>query len=362
MVKKKVTKKAVRKEIVKKPIKKETVRKHLVKTASIKKSSPPQMIKHPILKSTREGFGEALVELGKINKNVVALCGDLTESVRATEFAKQHPERFFQCGVAEANMVGMAAGLALEGKIPFVTSFGSFVPNRCLDHIRQSVCYNQVNVKFASTHCGLITGEDGATHQPLEDIAIMRALPGMTILVPADFNEAKKAALAAARVHGPVYIRLTRPGTEMLTSERSEFKLGKLSVLKEGKDLAIISCGPILEQVMLAAKELEKKKIKVKVVNCHTLKPIDAEGLVMAACETGAVLTVEDHQVYGGLGGAVAEVLGQRVSVPLEILGVKNSFGESGKPLELLKKHGLDYISITAAAEKLLKRKQGLLP
>ncbi len=362
MAKKKAIKKAVRKVIVKKPIKKETTRKLVAKIVPIKKPLIKQVMKHPALKSTREGFGEAISDLGIANKNVVVLCADLTESVRVNDFAKHHPARFFQCGVAEANMVGMAAGLALEGKIPFVTSFGSFVPNRCLDHIRQSVCYNQTNVKFASTHCGLITGEDGATHQPLEDIAIMRALPGMTVLVPADFNEAKKATLAAARVHGPVYIRLTRPGTEMITSERSEFKLGKLSVLREGKDLAIIGCGPILEQVMLAAKELEKKKIKVKVVNCHTLKPIDVEGLVAMARETGAVLTVEDHQVYGGLGGAVAEVLRQRISVPLEILGVKNSFGESGKPLELLKKHGLDFISIAAAAEKLLKRKQGLLP
>lgn len=362
MAKKKVTKKVVRKAAVKKLIKKEVVRKIAAKSVPMKRPVTKLLVKHQTLKSTRDGFGEALIELGKVNKNIVVLCADLTESVRATEFAKQYPERFFQCGVAEANMVGMAAGLALEGKIPFVTSFGSFVPNRCLDHIRQSVCYNQANVKFVSTHCGLITGEDGATHQPLEDIAIMRALPGMTVLVPADFNEAKKATLAAARVHGPVYIRLTRPGTEMITSERSEFKLGKLSVLGEGKDLTIIGCGPILEQVMLAAKELEKKKIKVKVVNCHTLKPIDAEGLAAAARETGAVLTVEDHQVYGGLGGAVAEVLGQRISVPLEILGVKNSFGESGKPLELLRKHGLDAISIAAAAEKLLKRKQGLLP
>ena len=362
MVKKKITKKVVKKAVVKKPIKKETVRKPAAKTISIKKPAVKLLTKHQTLKSTREGFGEAILELGKTNKNVVVLCADLTESVRANEFAKLYSERFFQCGVAEANMVGMAAGMALDGKIPFVTSFGSFVPNRCLDHIRQSVCYNQANVKFASTHCGLITGEDGATHQPLEDIAIMRALPGMTVLVPADFNEAKKATLAAARVHGPVYIRLTRPGTEMITSERSEFKLGKLSVLKEGKDLAIIGCGPILEQVLLAVKELGKKKINVKVVNCHTLKPIDAEGLVAIARETGAILTVEDHQVYGGLGGAVAEVLGQRFSVPLEIFGVKNSFGESGKPLELLKKHGLDSISIAAAAEKLLKRKQGLLP
>ncbi len=362
MAKKKVTKKAVRKRIVKKLIKKETVRKPAAKIVPIKRPMIKQLVKYPSSKSTREGFGEAISDLGIANKNVVVLCADLTESVRVNDFAKQHQARFFQCGVAEANMVGMAAGLALEGKIPFVTSFGSFVPNRCLDHIRQSVCYNQANVKFASTHCGLITGEDGATHQPLEDIAIMRALPGMTVIVPADFNEAKKATMAAVRVHGPVYIRLTRPGTEMITSERSEFKLGKLSVLREGKDLTIVGCGPILEQVMLAAKELEKKKIKVKVVNCHTLKPIDAEGLVVIARETGAVLTIEDHQVYGGLGGAVAEVLGQRIPVPLEILGVKNSFGESGKPLELLKKHGLDYISIAAAAEKLLKRKQGLLP
>ena len=362
MTKKKITKKVVKKAVVKKPAKKETLRKPTAKTISIKKPAVKLLTKHQILKSTREGFGEAILELGKANKNVVVLCADLTESVRASEFAKIYPERFFQCGVAEANMTGMAAGLALEGKIPFVTSFGSFVPNRCLDHIRQSVCYNQANVKFASTHCGMITGEDGATHQPLEDIAIMRALPGMTVLAPADFNEAKKATLAAARVHGPVYIRLTRPGTEAITSERNKFRLGKLSVLKEGKDLAIIGCGPILEQVLLAAKELEKKKIKVKIVNCHTLKPIDAEGLVAVAKETGAVLTVEDHQVYGGLGGAVAEVLGQRIFVPLDILGVKNSFGESGKPLELLKKHGLDSISIAAAAEKLLKRKQGLLP
>lgn len=295
------------------------------------------------MKSTRDGFGEAILELAKTNKNIVALTADLTESVRLDEFEKQFPKRFFQCGVAEANMVGLAAGLALEGKIPFASTFGAFLPNRCLDHIRQSVCYNNANVKLVATHCGLITGPDGATHQALEDIAIMRALPNTTVIVPGDFQEAKQAVLASAKINGPVYIRLTRPKTEDFS--KGKFQVGKGSILKSGKDLTIIGCSPVLYQALLAAQELQGK-IDVEVINLSTIKPIDRNLIIKTAKKTKKIITLEDHQINGGLGSAVAEVLSEHYPVKIKRLGVNNSFGESGTPEELLRKHGLDAQSI----------------
>ena len=295
------------------------------------------------MKSTRDGFGEAVVELASKDKRIVALTADLTPSVRLVEFERKFPNRFFQCGVAEANMIGMAAGLALEGKIAFASTFGVFMPNRCLDHIRQSICYNNANVKMVATHCGLITGPDGATHQALEDIAIMRALPNTIVLVPGDFNEAKKAVRAAAKVKGPVYIRLTRPKTEDFSS--GDFKIGKGNVLKKGKDISIIGCGPVLNEALTAADKL-KGKVSVEVINMASVKPIDKNLIIKTAKKTGKVITLEDHQINGGLGSAVAEVLGENYPVKMIRLGVRNSFGESGKSEELLKKHGLDVGSL----------------
>ncbi|MBW2963489.1 transketolase family protein [Candidatus Woesearchaeota archaeon] len=298
------------------------------------------------MRATRDGFGEAIVELAEKDKRIVALTADLTPSVKLENFEKKFPNRFFQCGVAEANMIGMAAGLALEGKIPFASTFGVFMPNRCLDHIRQSVCYNNVNVKLVATHCGLITGPDGATHQALEDVAIMRALPNTIVLVPGDFTEAKKAVKAAAKVKGPVYIRLTRPKTEDFS--KGDFKIGKGTVLRQGKDVSVIGCGPVLYQAILAAEKL-KGKVDVEIVNMASIKPIDTNLIVKTAKKTGKVITIEDHQINGGLGSAVAEVLGENYPVKMIRLGVRNSFGESGSPDELLKKHGLD-------AESMVKR------
>ncbi|MEW5896760.1 MAG: transketolase family protein [Nanoarchaeota archaeon] len=303
-----------------------------------------------LMRATREGFGEAIVELAKEDKRIVALTGDLTESVRLEEFEKKFPSRFFQCGVAEANMIGMAAGMALEGKIPFTATFGVFMPNRCLDHIRQSVCYNNANVKMVATHCGLITGEDGATHQALEDIAIMRALPNTTVLVPCDFEEAKRVVKAAAKIEGPIYIRLTRPGTENFS--QGNFNVGKGVVLREGKDVSVIGCGPVLYQALLAAEKL-KGEIDVEVINLHTIKPIDEELIIKTAKKTDKIVTIEDHQINGGLGSAVAEVLSGKYPVFVKRMGVQNRFGESGKSDELLKAFGLDADSVVEAVREL---------
>ena len=285
------------------------------------------------MKSTREGYGEIIVELARKNKNIVALSADLTESVRLAEFEKNFPERFFQCGVAEANMVGMAAGLALEGKIPFVSSFAVFVPNRCLDHIRQSVCYTNANVKIVSTHAGCITGPDGATHQALEDIAIMRALPNMTVIVPCDYGQAKKAITAVVNHKGPVYVRLARPKTPDLPKQ--PFKIGKANVLRKGKNVTIIACGPILYEALEAGK-----KANATVINCHTIKPLDKTTILKYAKNSKKIITVEDHQINGGLGGAVAELLGENHPVKLKRIGA-DGFGESGSEEELKKKFGL---------------------
>lgn len=290
------------------------------------------------MKSTREGYGEAIVELAKKNKNIVALSADLTESVRLSEFEKKFPDRFFQCGVAEANMVGMAAGLALEGRIPFVSSFAVFVPNRCLDHIRQSVCYTNANVKIVSTHAGLITGPDGATHQALEDIAIMRVLPNIAVIVPCDYDQAKKAIAAVVKHKGPVYVRLTRPKTEELPKQ--PFRIGKANVLRKGKNIAIIACGPVVYEALEAGK-----KANATVINCHTIKPLDKATILKYAKKSKKIVTVEDHQIHGGLGGAVAELLGENHPVKLKRIGA-DGFGESGSEEELKKKFGLTVSNI----------------
>lgn len=306
---------------------------------------------------SRNGFGEGLLHLGQHNKDVVALTGDLAESARILDFAKKYPERFVECGVAEQNMMGVAAGLALAGKTPFVASYATFSPGRSWDQLRVSVAYSQANVKVAGHHTGLSVGPDGATHQALEDIAIVRTLPNMTVVVPCDSIEARKTTIALGTTAGPAYFRLGREKTPVMTTEESPFTIGKASVMKEGSDVALIGSGPILYNGLMAALELEKLGINVLVINNHTIKPIDVETIVWAAKLTGAVVTLEEHQVMGGAGSAVAEVLAQNFPVPIEMIGMQDSFGESGEPEQLMKKFHMDTESIKAAIKKVLTRK-----
>lgn len=306
---------------------------------------------------TRNGFGEALLQLGEHNKDVVALTGDLAESTRVLDFAKKYPDRFIECGVAEQNMMGVAAGLALAGKTPFVASYATFSPGRSWDQLRVSVAYSMANVKVAGSHTGLSVGPDGATHQALEDIAIVRTLPNMTVIVPCDSIEARKTTLALGGTLGPAYFRLSREKTPVMTTEESPFSVGKATVFKEGSDVALIASGPILYNGLMAALELEKLGINVLVINNHTIKPIDVETIVWAAKLTGAVVTLEEHQVMGGAGSAVAEVLAQHHPVPIEMVGMQDSFGESGEPNQLMKKFHMDTESIKAAIKKVLTRK-----
>ncbi|OGE85082.1 MAG: transketolase [Candidatus Doudnabacteria bacterium RIFCSPHIGHO2_02_FULL_46_11] len=307
---------------------------------------------------TRNGYGEGLVELGQSNPNVVVLSADLAESTRAKAFGEKYPERFFELGVAEQNMMGVATGLALSGKIPFVSSYATFSPGRNWDQLRVSVCYSEANVKVAGSHAGLSVGPDGATHQALEDIAIARVLPNLTVIVPCDAIEAKKVTLAAAKHQGPVYFRLGRAETPVFTTIDTPFEIGKAVILKDGTDVSIIGCGQLVYEGLLAAEELSKKGINARVINCHTIKPIDKETIIAAARETGAVVTIEEHQIHGGLGGAVAEVLGANMPVPMEIMGVSDHFGESGEPRQLLEKYHLLAPDIVRAAEQVIKRKK----
>lgn len=306
---------------------------------------------------SRNGFGEGLLHLGEHNKDVVALTGDLAESTRVLDFAKEYPERFVECGVAEQNMMGVAAGLALAGKTPFVASYATFSPGRSWDQLRVSVAYSQANVKVAGHHTGLSVGPDGATHQALEDIAIVRTLPNMTVVVPCDTIEARKTTIALGGTAGPAYFRLGREKTPVMTTEDSPFSVGKAYVMKEGSDVALIGSGPILYNGLMAALELEKLGINVLVINNHTIKPIDVETIVWAAKLTGAVVTLEEHQVMGGAGSAVAEVLVKHFPVPIEMIGMQDSFGESGQPDELMKKFHMDTESIKTAIKKVLTRK-----
>jgi len=301
--------------------------------------------------STRQGYGQALLELGKENNKVVALSADLVESTCVTAFAETYPTRFFQCGVAEQNMISMAAGLALEGWIPFASSFGVFLPMRCLDQIRMSVCYNQANVKMVATHCGLATGEDGATHQALEDVAALRAIPGITIIEPCDYVQALKATKAAAKFKGPVYLRLHRGKFVGITSEKDNLEIGKAQVLQKGEQVTIIGSGPVLTEVLKASAELH---FKPEIINCHTIKPLDEKTIFVSAEKTGKVLVIQDHQVHGGLGGAVAELLSQKLPTKMAIIGMPDKFGESGKPEELWEKYGLSAKNIKKEIKKLL--------
>lgn len=304
---------------------------------------------------TRNGYGEGLVEAGNKDKNVVVLCCDLTDSTRSKAFKEKFPDRFIEVGVAEQNMAGLAAGMALNGLIPFCSSYAVFNPGRNWDQIRVSVCYNEANVKIVGAHAGISVGPDGATHQGLEDIAITRCLPNMTVLAPCDYLETKKATLAAAKIKGPVYLRFAREKTPVFTTNKTPFKVGRAEVFKEGNDITIISFGPLVYEALKAAKDLQKQKIDAEVINCHTIKPIDIKTIVKSAKKTGKVVTIEEHQIYGGLGGAVAEVLAQNQPVPMQIIGMPDSFGESGEPQQLLDKYGMNVFEIIKAVKKLMK-------
>ena len=306
---------------------------------------------------TRNGYGDALVELGDTNPNVMVLTGDLSESTRANGFQKKYPKRFVECGVAEQNMMGVAAGLALSGKIPFVSSYAVFVPGRNWDQFRVSVCYTEANVKVAGAHAGISVGPDGATHQALEDIAITRVLPNLTVVVPCDYQETKKATIALAEMVGPAYFRFAREKTPVITTEKTPFEIGKAIVLQEGKDVTIAGCGPLLFEALVAAKQLESDGISCEIINCHTLKPFDEATLVKSVKKTGCCVTVEEHQITGGLAGAVSETLGRNHPVPIENIGMPNHFGESGEPKELLEKYGMTAKYIVAAVKKVMKRK-----
>ncbi|RME53887.1 transketolase family protein [Candidatus Woesearchaeota archaeon] len=305
-------------------------------------------------KALRDGFGEGILLAAKRNKNVVALSADLTESNRLSAFKKKFPERFIEVGVAEQNLIGLAAGMAHAGKIPFAASFAAFSPGRSWDQIRVSVCYSKANVKIYGGHAGLTVGEDGATHQALEDIAIMRVLPEMIVIAPADATEMKKAVLAAAKHKGPVYLRGGREKTESVTREKDPFTIGKANVLRKGSDITIVACGLMVKAALDAARILTKAGIEAEVINMHTIKPLDTKTLLSSAKKTGKVITAEEHQITGGLGSAVSETLSEALPVPLRRVGVEDAFGESGKATELLEHYGLTAKNIAHVAEELV--------
>jgi transketolase len=307
---------------------------------------------------SRDGFGRGLIRLGKENKDVVVLSADLTDSTRAAWFKKEFPDRFFGLGVAEQDMFGTAAGFALMGKIPFACTFGVFASGRAWDQIRVSIAYMNLNVKIAGTHGGISVGPDGATHQAIEEISLMRMLPNMTIVVPCDAVEAERATLEAAKIKGPVYLRLGRAGMPVITKEEDYFKIGRANTLREGKDLTIFACGQMVYEAMLACDMLEKEGIKARLVNLHTPKPIDRDAVMKAAYETGAIVTVEEHTIAGGFGSAIAEVVAQTHPVPIKMVGIQNRFGLSGEPAELFEYFGLTPKHIAAAAKDALKMKK----
>lgn len=309
---------------------------------------------------TRNGYGEGLVLAGDQDENVVVLCADLTESTRSDGFAKKFSERFFQVGVAEQNLATIAAGLGISGKIPFISSYAVFSPGRNWEQIRTTITYNDSNVKIAGAHAGVSVGPDGATHQAIEDIATMRVLANMKVFVPCDAIEAKKATLASAKIWGPVYLRLTREKTPIMTSEETNFIPGKAEIFWESKrpEVLIIGCGPILHNALVAAKELDEEGIGSVVLNCHTIKPLDEKQIVELAKKYKAIVTVEEHQIAGGLGGAVAECLAKTCPTPMEFIGMQDVYGESGKPVELIEKYGMGVGDIKEAVKKVIKRKK----
>jgi len=310
-------------------------------------------------KETRAGFGEGILEAGRRNPQVVALTADLAGSLKLNAFIKEFPDRFFQCGIAEANMIGVAAGLTIGGKIPYTTTFANFSTSRVYDQIRQSVAYSGKNVKICASHAGLTLGEDGATHQVLEDIGMMKMLPGMTVIVPCDFNQTKAATIAIADYQGPVYLRFGRPKWPNFTAEDQVFQIGKAQMLAEGSDVTIFACGHMVWTAVEAAKALQEKGISAELINIHTIKPLDEEAVIRSIKKTGCVVTAEEHQINGGLGDSIANVAARNFPVPHEYVAVMDTFGESGTPKQLLTKYGLTSEHIVAAAEKAIARKAG---
>jgi transketolase len=309
---------------------------------------------NPEYRLTREGWGRALVELGRENPNVVVLVGDLAGSTMVDLFQKEFPDRFIECGIAEQNMTTIAAGLSLAGKIPFLATYGAFATCRAADQLRVTVCYSNLNVKIGGAHGGISVGPDGATHQALEEIAFMRALPNMTMIVPSDIHETFKATKAAAVIKGPVYIRFGREKVPVVTAQSSPFEIGKANIMREGNDIAIIACGVMVYEALVAAEELEKSGVKARVINMHTLKPLDEAAIISAAKECRGIVTAEEHQIYGGLGSACAQVVAKEYPVPMEYVAVKDRFGESGQPDELLTAFGLRSSDIIEKAKKLV--------
>lgn len=308
-------------------------------------------------KDTRSGFGAGLLEIGKQNADVVALCADLTESLKMDAFAKEFPNRFFQVGIAEANMIGIAAGLTIGGKIPFTGTFANFSTGRVYDQIRQSVAYSGKNVKICASHAGLTLGEDGATHQILEDIGLMKMLPGMVVINPCDFNQTKAATIAIAKHNGPVYLRFGRPTVPNFTPADQKFEIGKAIKMIEGNDVTIIATGHLVWKAIEAEAMLAQLGISAEVINIHTIKPLDEEAILKSIAKTKCVVTAEEHQMNGGLGDSVAQLLSRKSPTPQEFVAVNDSFGESGTPDELMKKYGLDATDIVSAVNKVLKRK-----
>jgi transketolase len=309
-------------------------------------------------KATRHGFGDALAELGEKDPKIFVLGADTAASVAIDGFQKKFPDRFLNVGIAETNMIGVAAGLAVAGFIPFAATYGVFSSGRPWEQIRTTVCYSNLNVKIGGSHSGLMVGPDGATHQALEELAIMRCLPRMTVITPCDYIETKKAVVSAAYAEGPVYIRYGRETVPIITKEETPFEIGKASVLKDGNDVAIFACGTMVYESLEAAEILEKKGIKARVINMHTVKPIDEKAIIDAARDCGAIVTAEEHQIFAGFGSAVAEVVVRNNPVPMEFVGVNDRFGESGEPFDLISKFGLKDVNIAQAAETVLKRKK----
>ena len=308
-------------------------------------------------KDTRSGFGDGMTELGRTNPNVVALTADLAGSLKLNTFIKENPDRFIQCGIAEANMIGVAAGLTIGGKIPFTTTFANFSTGRVYDQIRQSVAYSEKNVKICASHAGLTLGEDGATHQILEDIGMMKMLPGMTVIVPCDYEQTRKATLAIADFQGPVYLRFGRPVWPIFT-EGMPFEIGKAQVFNEGNDVSIFACGHMVWNAIEAGRILEEKGYSVEVINIHTIKPLDETAVLKSLAKTGCAVTVEEHNILGGLGESISRVAAAHLPTPIEHIGTQDCFGESGTPMQLLEKYGLSTPNIVDSAEKAMKRKK----
>ena len=308
-------------------------------------------------KDTRSGFGAGLLEAGKQNENVVALCADLTGSLKMDAFQKEFPERFFQVGIAEANMIGIAAGLTIGGKIPFTGTFANFSTGRVYDQIRQSVAYSDKNVKICASHAGLTLGEDGATHQILEDIGLMKMLPGMTVINPCDYNQTKAATIAIAKHEGPVYLRFGRPSVPVFTDADQKFEIGKAWMVNEGKDVSIFATGHLVWKAIEAGEKLAEIGIDAEIINIHTIKPLDAQAILQSVAKTGCVVSAEEHNRLGGLGDSIAQVLAQNLPTPQEYVAVNDSFGESGTPDQLMEKYGLSTEAIIAAVQKVLARK-----